>query len=408
MRITKADLAAEVEALKRSLDEERAKSAGLDEPLIRAHEQQAATGEILRVISSSPTDVQPVFDTIAARAGVLCDGRECAVFRFDGTLIHLVALADTGADWAEALRRAFPMPPGRSSTTARAVLARSVIQIADVVADPGYALAAAARAASVRSALSVPMMRDGKVVGAITVGRHQPGAFLPQQVALLQTFAQQAVIALDNRYEHGLIRLAATRGGLAGSTAAFVSHLQGPHRPSEERPEGRAVLTRAVRHVIDVDADPAWNVGFREDARLRGFRSLVVVPIARGEDVFGVIGVSKDRVGGFAPAEIGLLHTFADQAVIAIENARLLGELQEKNAHLTEALEQQTATAEILRAISSSPTDLQPVFNALAESAARLCDAVDALICDDFDTKPIDLARLVDKIEALLGRAAGA
>jgi signal transduction histidine kinase len=163
-----------------------------------ALEQQTATAEILTVISSSPTEVQPVFATIAARAKRLCDARECAVFRFDGDLIHLVALADTSATWANALRSAFPRPPGRGSLTARAILTRSIVHIPDVLTDPEYELTEAARASNIRSVLVVPMIREGEVVGAITVDRYEPKPFLDKQIALVKIFADQAVIAIEN------------------------------------------------------------------------------------------------------------------------------------------------------------------------------------------------------------------
>jgi GAF domain-containing protein len=175
------------------------------------------------------------------------------------------------------------------------------------------------------------------------------------------------------RYEGQLISMAAARGGLPGSADAVMKHLQVPHAPTEERPEGRTVLTRTIQHVVDVENDMSWGPRYREDARARGFRSYVAVPMLRGDVVVGVITVSRQRVGGFASGEISLLQTFADQAVIAIENVRLFKELETRNKDLTEALEQRTATSEILRVISSSPTDVQPVFDAIVRAAVRLC-----------------------------------
>src|SRR4029450_9665188 len=174
--------------------------------------------------------------------------------------------------------------------------------------------------------------------------------------------------------------MAAARGGLPGSADAVMAHLQVPHAREDERPEGRTALTRTIQHVVDVDNDMSWGPRYREDARARGIRSYVAGPMMRGDVVVGVITVSRQHVGGFAPGEISLLQTFADQAVIAIENVRLFKELQEKNqaliqAHgqVTEALDQQTATSEILRVIARSPNDVQPVFDIIVESAVGLC-----------------------------------
>jgi two-component system, NtrC family, sensor kinase len=169
----------------RLFNELQTKNADLTEAL----EQQTATGDILPVISRSPTDVQPVFDTIAARAKRLCDARECAVFRFDGELIHLVAQAETGVAWASALQSAYPRRPGRGMITARAIQTGSLVHVPDVLADPEFELTEAARASSVRSTLSVPMIREGKVIGAITVDRREPKPFLDKQIGLVKIFA---------------------------------------------------------------------------------------------------------------------------------------------------------------------------------------------------------------------------
>ena len=398
----------------------------------------------MRVISASPSDARPVFEAIVAHAARLCGAEFSAVARFDGQLLHLVAISNMSPEETAAYQSLFPRPPRRDFIIGRAFIEGRPVHVRDVRTDPDYdprTLEVLQRAAPYRSYLGIPILRDGVPIGVIGCGRRQVKPFTAAQIELVQTFADQAVIAIENaglftelgarnrdltdaldrqtataeilrvisqaqadvqpvfeviadsamrlfgawsvavfRYEDQLFRRTASRGGLPGSNEAVMEQDQAPRRPTEDNPSERSVLTRAVQHITDADTDPAWGPRFREEARVRGFRSLVAVPMLRGGDVVGVIGVTRDRAGGFLPVETSLIQTFADQAVIAVENARLLNELQVKNADLTEALEQQTATAEILRVISSSPTDIQPVLDTVTESAARLCDSFDTAI----------------------------
>jgi GAF domain-containing protein/CheY-like chemotaxis protein len=437
---TKAELARQLEALRKSLGRRRGSSARLEATLAEALERQAATSEILRLISSSPGDVRPVFDAIVASAARLCDAEFSALTRFEGGLLHLVAMNNMSPEETAAYQRIFPRAPGRHFAIGRAFVDARPAHIRDVSKDPDYdprTLKVLQGAAPYRTYLGIPILRDGVPIGAIGCGRRKVKPFTPAQIELVQTFADQAVIAIENarlfneaearnrdltdaldrqtatadilraisqaqadvqpvfeviadaalrlfgawsvsvfRYEGGLIRLIAARGGLPGSQARFVESLRAPHRPTGERPEERAVSTRAVQNIVDAETDAAWAPTFRTDAELRGFRSLVAVPMLHGDDVVGVIGVSRARPGGFTPGELALLQTFADQAVIAVENARLLNELQARNAELIEALEQQTATSDILRVVSSSPTDITPIFEVIVEHAFRLCDGV--------------------------------
>ena len=421
----------------RLFTELQARNAALTEAL----EQQTATGEILRVISSSPTDTQPVFAAIARNAARLCDAMFGAVFSFDGTRVHFVAGHRFNEEAERVLRDEYPIAP--RGVIREALRSRAVVNVADVLDDPRIANVELVRRLGARSQLVVPMLQGGHAIGTIDVYRATPGLFLDSQVALLQTFADQAVIAIENvrlfteldarnrdltdaldrqtataeilrtisqaqadvqpvfeaiadssmrllgswatsvwafHPEDNLIRLTVARGGLPGSIEPFMEEREIPHRPMEGSLSGRTVLTRAVQHIVDARTDLSWSPQFREEARRRGFRSAVAVPMLSGGGVAGVIAVTREKEGGFATAEIELLQTFADQAVIAVENARLLNELKTKNADLTEALEQQTATSEILRVISSSPTDEQPVFEAIVENARRLCDATFSVV----------------------------
>jgi signal transduction histidine kinase len=177
--------------LKRTLVESR-------HELNEALERQSATNEVLRVIASSPNDIQPVFNTIVISSARLCEARYCWVFRFDGKLIHFAAEHGLSPEYTEAIRRRYPIPPGRASAAARAVLTGTVAEIPDVQADPDYAHGDDAKTMDFRSLLAVPMLKDGYAVGAIVIAQTQTGRFPEQQIELLRTFADQAVIAIEN------------------------------------------------------------------------------------------------------------------------------------------------------------------------------------------------------------------
>ncbi|HKZ05696.1 MAG TPA: GAF domain-containing protein [Methylomirabilota bacterium] len=401
-------------------------------------EQQTATAEILRVISSSPTDVQPVFDSIAAKALDLCRATTGWVYRFDGELIHIAASHSLRPEAVEVVRRSYPMPPSREGATTRAVLSRTVVYIPDIREDTEYRLDALAQAAAYLSVLAVPMLLDGKPIGVLTVTGAEAGAFSPRQIALLQTFADQAVIAIENvrlfkeleeknrtitealeqqtstaeilrvisssptdvqpvfaTVLSSAVRLCGAQFGgvfrFEGGLVHFVTSHQWPPPqlevvrqrfpmpPGDGSLAARAIRDRQVVQTADYMAEPGVQARWIGDNPERP-RGTVAVPMLREGSPLGCIVLARGEPGLFSDEHLALLQTFADQAVIAIENVRLFKELEEKNRTITEALEQQTATAEILRVISSSPTDVKPVLEAVAETAARLCDANDAQI----------------------------
>ena len=386
-----------------------------------ALERQTATAEVLRVISASVTETQPVFDVIAARAVRLTGASMGFVFRFDGELIHIASVHGVNEEGLDAARAAFPMEPGAGSATARAVREGAVVNVGDIYADTDgdYTTLDVARKSGYRAVLSVPMLRDGEIVGAISVTRVRAGRFAEQRDRAAENLRQpggdrdreRAPVQRDQggaRAADGDVRSAQRHEPFAARTcsrcstslrerAGLLCRAEGSRVWLESggklhanamkgygatygrdslgteltlRPTsvvGRAFLERRTLHFDDVV--PLMETEFpdvRELQAKNGFRTVLAVPmILKGESI-GAIALLRNQVRPFSPAEIALVQTFADQAVIAIENVRLFKETNE-------ALERQTATAEVLRVISASPTDVQPVFDAIAERARALC-----------------------------------
>ncbi|TMK76103.1 MAG: GAF domain-containing protein, partial [Actinobacteria bacterium] len=437
------------------------------------------TAEILRVISSSPTDGQPVFDVIVESACRLCDAVFANAVQFDGELMHNMAHYGFSPEGLDILMRAFPRAPTRESMSGRAILDGAVVQSEDMSTDEGTALShQLSRVVGAHAYLSVPMLKEGVPVGAITVARRERGSFPARQVELLKTFADQAVIAIENvrlftelgarnrELTEALEQQTATAeilrvisqsqtdvqpvfdtivrsavklcdglfSGLNqfdGELLHFVAgynytrealaevHRVYPARPTRALGAGRAILERAVVHMPDVEVDPEYQ--HHAMSRAIGFRSGLYVPMLREGAPIGVILVARAEPGPFSDNEIELLKTFADQAVIAVENVRLFKEVQARTRELTQSVEKLTALGEVSRAVSST-LDVETVLDTIVSRASQLAGAAGCSIYEydesaeqfelrathNDDTEFVAALRAVPlrKGEGLMGRAA--
>ena len=420
-------------SLSRSLRRELAEARG---HLSEALERQTATSEVLQVISSSSGELEPVFEAMLANAVRICEATFGTLFLRDADAFRVVAMHNAPLAYADARKReplVRPMPDTPLGGVART---KQVIQIADIRRMQSYierdpSVVAAAELAGYRTVVCVPMLKDYELIGAISIYRQVVRPFTDRQIELVQNFAAQAVIAIENTrllnelgqrtadlseslerqtatsevlqaissspgelepvfeamlvnatriceatfgvlylYEGDAFRAVALHG--AAPPSFVENRRRNPvFEPSPGTGLARVATTRQTVQILDAQADPAYQGSSPTQAagiKTGGIRTVLCVPMLKEGELVGTFNLFRQEVRPFTDKQVELVQSFANQAVIAIENTRLLNELRE-------SLQRQTATSEVLQVISSSPGELEPVFQGVLENATRLCEA---------------------------------
>ena len=415
--------------LQKQLDQRTRELAEARKQLAETQDQQTATSEVLKTISRSTFDLQRVLQTLLENAAHICGAKHGIIFRYDGESCRAAAAYNAPPGTLELWQR-HPLRAGRSTTVGRALLERRPVQIPDVQADPEYDFPEAQKLSGFRTVMVVPLLRDGLPLGAVGLWKTEVAPFTDKQIELVTNFAAQAVIAIENTrllnelreslqqqtataevlktisrtvfdlrrvletLLENAVRLSGAKHGMifrydgeCCRAAADYNNPPGllelwqrtPIRAGRQTTIGRALLERRPVQITDVQADPEYD--FPEALKLQSFRTVLAVPLLREGVPLGIITMWKTEIAPFTDRQIELVTTFADQAVIAIENVRLFDEIQDKSRQLAEASQHKS------QFLANMSHELRTPLNAIIGVSEMLREDAEAL---KQDTEPLD------------------